>query len=951
MSTFGMRTIVLTLALSLCQVLSLHGQSVVTRSALYDVQYRPAEARYLVGHYPHFDIIYQEGTATTAFQIAAELETHLAATDSLVGRSGSPLHMPVVVNGFNDRSNGFVSPFPFRQEIEAASIKTDALTTYFPSWPAAVAPHELVHAAHADLNAGVGLGGLVRLFGPDWSRVINLTAPRGLIEGVAVYRESQLYPRAGRLHAPVATMKYRAAMLSDEPWSLTQMLEAPSYTRPFDRHYVGGGQAFAYLQARDSTSTTPFFHRTTRFHHRFPLLGFGAGLWYGTGTPPWRLADAMRADLVAEERRRQEARRPFTQPTLIDGAPGLTYRRPHWINDSTLVAHAEGYNVRPGFYTVDAASGRRTLLSAQRITEDYVTTLNRDTSALYFSRYVPDPFVLEEFKAEVHRLALEAGSVRQITSGGRAHAPVEAPDGRVWALPNDGAYNQWGAVQADGTVNPLTALSGVRIEQVMPSPDGRTVAVLLNEEGAQRLYRAAVPEGGRPRLVPWLGLTEGAIYDMTWGPEGRYLVFAADIDSPANIYVLDTVQDRVRQLTNVAFGALEPTVSPDGTRLAFVRYRHERFDLVRIPFEPERGTPLPPAKRLRPGEQGWTAPSQRASAPLTSRAPDRITPYRPSSRLAPRLVYPTFDYDADQGGAPLGLKVGVAAASADPLQQWAYRGEAFYRANRLWGSASVQSGKYLMRPRLSIYNEPSVIRRGRAIAERGIELSGSAPITFERNAALTQLRVQLGSALQQARLIDGSGQPRSSYTTQWVLRPAAVLGYRLEANLRDLIPNRGLIVRSVAEVDGWSSSSARHGWRASARTYLPFLARYNTGISLHGRLLTQNRPSVLSADAVLPRGYTGRGLPGGTFGALGADVLQPLLFVDDGWTAVPLYMKSLYAYGFGEALWGVPSREAPLSAFGAGLGIRFRFFYVLDFDVRIGAAIRPADNDVHVVYR
>lgn len=946
-----MRAFVLGLVLSLGLIPSLHAQSVVTRSALYDVQYRPAEARYLVGHYPHFDLIYQEGTAATAFQIAAELEAHRAATDSLVGRTGAPMRMPVVVNGFNDRSNGFVSPLPFRQEIEAATIKTDALTTYFPSWPAAVAPHELVHAAHADINAGVGLGGLVRLFGPDWSRVINLTAPRGLIEGVAVYRESQLYPRAGRLHVPVATMKYRAAMLSDEPWSLAQMMEAPSYTRPFDRHYVGGGQAFAYLQARDSSSATSFFHRTTRFHHRFPLLGFGAGLWYGTGTPPWRLDDQLRADLVAQARSRQDARRPFTSPTLIDGAVGLEYRRPHWIDDSTLVVHAEGYNVRPGFYAVDVRSGRRTLLRAQRITEDHVTTLSRDTSALYFARYVPELLVPEAFKAEAHRLDLDTGSVEPVTSGGRVHAPVESPAGRVWALRNDGAYTQWGIVQPDGTVRAITALSGVRIEQVMPSPDGRTVAVLLNDDGAQRLYRAARPDGGRPRLVPWLGLAGGAIYDMTWGPEGRYLVFAGDTGRSTHIFVLDAKQDRVWQLTNVAFGALEPTVSPDGTQLAFARYRHERFDLVRIPFQPERGEPLSEADLLRPGEQGWSAPSQRAKAPLRSRAPERITPYRPSRRLAPRLVYPTFDYDAEAGGAPLGLKVGVAAASADPLLQWAYRGEAFYRANRLWGRASVQSGKYLPRPRLTIYNEPTAIRRDRAIAERGLELSGSTPITFERNAALTQLRVQMGSALQQARLIDGTGRPRSDYTTQWVLRPAAVLGYRLAANVRDLVPSRGLILRSVAELDAWSSRTARRGWRASGRAYLPILARYNTGISLYGRLLIQNRPSVLSADAVLPRGYTGRGLPEGTFGALGADVVQPLWFVDDGWTTIPLYVKSFYAYGFGETLWGAPAQEPPLSAFGAGLGVRFRFFYVVDLDLRIGVAVRPADGDARVVHR
>lgn len=949
-----MRIVLFWVLLTLGLVSIGHAQPVVNRPVRYDVQYRPASARYLVGHYPHFDVIYQAGTEATAFQIATELEAHRAATDSLVGRTGDPLRMPVVVNGFNDRSNGFVSPFPFRQEIEAVSLKSDALATYFPSWPAAVAPHELVHAAHADIDAGFGVGGLVRRFGPDWSRVINLTAPRGLVEGVAVYRESQLHPGAGRLHAPTATMKYRAAMLSDAPWSLTQMLEAPAYTRPFDRHYLGGGQAYAYLTAREDRSAEPsFFHQATRLHHRFPLLGFGVGLWYGTGTPPWALGDSMQADLVARVRQRQASGEPFTHPDVIDGAPGLEYRRPHWVSDSTLVAHAEGYNVRPGFYAVDVASGRRRLISTQRITEDGVTTLSRDTTGLYFSRYVPDPFVLQAFQAEVHRLDLADGTVQQLTSGGRAHAPVEAPGGPVWALRNEGAYNQWGRVQSDGTVEPITTLPKVQIVQVAPSPNGRTVAVLINEDGIVRLYRATLPENGTVRLVPWLGMVGGVIYDVSWGPQGRYLLFTSDAEGTANVYALDAAHDHVRRLTHVPFGALAPSVSPDGKTLAFVNYRHERFDLVRIPFRPDRGVSVSAATLLRPGERGWEGLPRRGTDSQAARPPARISQYRPVTRLAPRLVYPMLDYDIERDGEPLGVKVGVGVAGADPLKQWAYSAEGYYQAHRLWGRALLQSGRYLARPSATIYNEPTSISRRRAIEERGVELSVRAPLTLDRNVALTQALFQVGSAVQQARLIDEEGQVLTAFEAQWVLRPAAVFGYRVEANLRDLMPSRGVVLRSSAEVDAWSSSGARRGWRASARMYLPFLERYNTGMSLYGRLLTQNRSSVLSANPVLPRGYVGEGLglPQGTFGLLGAEVVQPITFIDDGWTTIPIYLKSLYTYGFAEALWYTSHPQERLSALGMGLGLRFRFFYAFDFDARIGAAFRPSSNDIRLINR
>ena len=482
------------------------GQSAVSRENLYGVTYRPMEARYLVGRYPHFDLIYQAGTEATAFEIATRLERQLAATQRFVGAPTDRLQMPVIVNGYNDRSNGFVSPFPFRQEIEAPSIKSNALTVPFPSWPAAVAPHELVHAAHADVDAGIGVGGAIRWLGPDWSRVINLVAPSGLIEGAAVYRESQLYLRAGRLNAPLATMTFRAAMLSEDPWSMTQMLEAPTYTRPFDRHYVGGGQAFAFLTERGASSEPAFFHRAIRLHHRAPFLGFGIGLWHGTGAPPARLGRTLQDSLVARVRAIHTARQPFTDVDLIDGADGLHYRRPHWLTDSTLVVHAQGYATRTGFYAIDEPTGRRQFISAQRVTEAYGISIAPDSTDLYFSRYVADPLVTRQAFAEVHRLDLSDGTTTQLTRVGRAHAPVTTPDGQLWTLQNEGSINQWSLVGPDGTVEPLTEMADARFRQIAPSPRGGQVAVLLNVQGEQRIYRAVLPgDAQRPRLNPWLG--------------------------------------------------------------------------------------------------------------------------------------------------------------------------------------------------------------------------------------------------------------------------------------------------------------------------------------------------------------------------------------------------------------------------------------------------------------
>ena len=552
---------------------------------------------------------------------------------------------------------------------------------------------------------------------------------------------------------------------------------------------------------------------------------------------------------------------------------------------------------------------------------------------------------------EVHRLSLADGTAQQLTQEGRAHAPVQAPDGRLWTLPNDGAGSQWGIVRSDGTVDPLTALSDVRFEQVAPSPRGDDVAVLLNVEGAQRLYRAEPPtDADQPRLVPWLGLSDGAMYDINWGPRGRYLLFSADANGVANLFALDTTTDAVRQLTHVAFGALEPTVSPDGARLAFVDYQHERFNLVQIPFRPADGRAVPEATLLRPGDQGWTAPRVTSTQQPPVQRPGQIRSYRAATRLAPRLMYPAVGYDFDSSSDPLGLKLGAGVAGADPLQRWAYSGEAFVQLSRLWGRAQLQTGAHWLRPRLTLYNEPTAAGAV-GVEERGAALQIGTPITLERNVHVTQLQLQLSSAIEQARLIDSGGAALSDFSTRWTLQPAAVFGYRLERNLRDLIPSRGLTLRGAMETDVWSSGRGRRGALMSARAYLPFLRRSNTGMSAYARLLTQNRPAVFSANAVLPRGYDGRGLPDGTFATLGAEVIHPLTFIDDGLTLVPLYFKAVYSYGFAETIRSLGQASTGFSAIGGGLGVRLRFFYAFNLDLRIGVSYRTSARDIRLIAR
>jgi hypothetical protein len=954
------------------------GQEVARLNAdLYQVTYRPPGAEYRTVQGKHFNLIYQKGTEDATRRIRRALRRSRAGTDSLVGLTPRPIDMPIVVDGFSDRSNGFVTPFPFKQEIEAPSIREDPLVARSSSWPALVGPHELVHAMHAEIDAGFGYGSVLRVFAPDAARASNLTAPRGLVEGIAVYRESRFEKGVGRLNAPLFTMKMRAAMLSDDPWSLTQMLEPPRYTQPFNRFYIGGAHAFQTWAERGDTTSTAFFREAAALHNRFPFLGFGVGLWTGLGEWPGGIDETLRTTLRTRYKRDLDRRSPFTDTETIAGRDGRNYRRPYWLDENTVVAYLHGYDVRRGFYRINVETGERSLIRVQSITEDYTYSLGRDTSALYASRYVPDPWVPTQDVAEVERVDLETGTATQLTEEGRAFAPVEAPSGAIWAVQNDGSFSQWATLK-ETRLRPLTHFERTRFKQIAPSPDGHRVAVLLNVDGTQRLYRIDHRRREAVRLRPWLGLKDAIIYDVSWGPEGRYLLFSADLGGVANVYAFDTRTNDVLRLTNVPFGALEPALSPDRTSVAFVEYQHERHELVRIPFRPNAAPTVDPSRVILGAESPRPPTREIASAPTDTIGFEDSRPYESWRHLSPRMVYPVLNYDLDEADRPeggrfeeLGVGVGVGVAGNDPLGRWQYRGTAFWQDGRLWGSATVRSGRWLLRPSLTVFNTPETIpatvrtdqgpRPARVgFEERGVSVGTRLPIRLRSNVYQSVAAFALGAEYRQTRFfgdtIEAIQQRGASGRTRWrdrvTLSPQAVLGYRVQQNPRDLVPNQGLILRSSAEVDAWTDGvAASRALLSEADLYLPLALRSHTGVRIGVGVLTQNAGSVVGTDAFVPRGYEDLSLGAGSFLRLGAEVTQPLWYVDDGSTLVPIYVKALYGYGFGQTLTPVGEAGSFRSSVGGGIGVQFRLFYLLDIDLQFGAAYRLEPGDADLVWR
>jgi hypothetical protein len=65
----------------------------------------------------------------------------------------------------------------------------------------------------------------------------------------------------------------------------------------------------------------------------------------------------------------------------------------------------------------------------------------------------------------------------------------------------------------------------------------------------------------------------GAIQNLAWSPDGRYIAFSGLDGGVSDLYLYDLKKESVRQLTNDRYAELQPTWSPDGSTIAFTTDR------------------------------------------------------------------------------------------------------------------------------------------------------------------------------------------------------------------------------------------------------------------------------------------------------------------------------------------------------------------------------------------
>jgi TolB protein len=104
------------------------------------------------------------------------------------------------------------------------------------------------------------------------------------------------------------------------------------------------------------------------------------------------------------------------------------------------------------------------------------------------------------------------------------------------------------------------------------SPDGRTLAVTLTQEGLSQIYLIG-GDGNAKRLTQSNSIDTEPVFS----PDGKYVYFTSDRGGSPQIYRIPASGGEVTRVTFSGTYNVSPRLSPDGSRLVFISRRDGRY--------------------------------------------------------------------------------------------------------------------------------------------------------------------------------------------------------------------------------------------------------------------------------------------------------------------------------------------------------------------------------------
>jgi Tol biopolymer transport system component len=888
-----------------------------------------------------------------------------------------------------DTANGGATSVPYNH-IYAYGVPPDGMDELsdFDDFVKLLITHEFTHVVHLDTI----LSWCPRLVNTIFGKIYapNLSQPNWFIEGLAVLMETR-QTTAGRLRSSFQDMHLRVPLLEGRLLSFDKVniVNGPLVYPRGSVPYLYGGSILRYLEDRfGPDKVREISHRyadecipggVNRIAIRATGSAYtdlvGEGIW-----EDWKRTISHRYTLEIEE----AGRRGLTlSQRLTNDAPSPrgTLPRPLFFRDGTLVYNRVNNDQAPAYVRLDVATGKRSELADAYGGGPAAPT--PDGRGLVFQRasFIPLPFRIDTNAyadwTDIYLRDLEDDGVRPLTHGFRAHEPDVSPDGSqvACAAMLNARPRQLALVSIDGGAPRALApdLPGIVYTPAF-SPDGRLIAYSRVKPGGYRDIHIYDLASGSDRALMF---DRAMDVDPRFSPDGRFVLFASDRTGIYDVYAHELATARLYQVTNLATGAFQPVVSPDGKQLVYTGFTSDGFDLFVMSYDPQ-GWPLAqPFANARPDapvdvDSVADSPDAARAGPADVPVIQRTLDYRAWKYMYPR----SWSFAYYSNGLGMGRAGYVQTTISDPIRRHVVALELFAPLDGE-PSARIDYSYLRLWPEFSFNLRRTAVRTGGLIVDGSDTiykqhiLGGSATMRLpvlktpqsDANLTLSYDYVAYGPADPLPITLPGEGIVRppergpdafvtigASYTNakNWGHSISAQTGRSLSLSLR--FSETALGGRFSRTEVTWSwQEYLTPPWARLHALALLWAAGTGFGDKRDGFFLGGFPDQDILRTVFLGRpyccgflrGYPAFSLRGESQQLFSLEYRLPLIRIEQGYSTFPLYFRQLWGAAFvdsGNAFNG-PFRPADLkSDVGGEVTLQFNTAYYVESQLKIGYA-------------
>lgn len=441
----------------------------------------------------HYRFIYEEKDELTAFELSEYSEEIYSLVCSFFDYY--PDKINVYINGNIDSPNGAFYPLPGSIYLYPVFPFNSENTTKGRSWLFEILLHEMVH--YVNLENPIGFFGILsHLFGKDLSAANGAFLPAWMVEGIAVYLETE-YSKGGRGRNKYFEAYNKASAVEQTYFSIYQLAYSSGFP-PYNRIYSGGYLLLDYLI---NNYGEEIFQKIYRSYVKFPFAGPFGAIKRETGKD---------IKVIFEELKVSEQLKYASLKSIIERYPSKKLSLSSygdWTHpvrtDKGLIVYRTDQQKKSAIVLFDEENQSEEILVEVNLLNSSSFNADSTGETLIFSKGDYTAYHMYGYSYKANLFLLENKKIQRLTSGESLIQPAISPDGKsIVAVQRTGSYSRLVSLDKNnGNISTLFEKEQTNIMNPMFSPSGKKLTFTLNDHGFQNIYVMNFKESGTARTI------------------------------------------------------------------------------------------------------------------------------------------------------------------------------------------------------------------------------------------------------------------------------------------------------------------------------------------------------------------------------------------------------------------------------------------------------------------